>query len=98
MDQLVEHYGTLMGESSIRRITKAHVRQIFETAKKPADWPTQPGSSAVVIGEVDSGMGPIVPPDLSQSDKRKGKMLQWKKVKFCLTHAPGSKTMAYGGT
>jgi hypothetical protein len=98
MDKLVEHYGILLGESSIRRITEAHARKIFETAKKCADWPTQPGSSAVVIAEMDGGMVPIVEPDSTQSDQRKGKKLQWKEAKICLAHAQGSKTMAYGGT
>jgi hypothetical protein len=98
MDKLVEHYGIILGESSIRRITEGHARKIFETAEKSADWPTQPGSSAVVIAEMDGGMVPIVEPDLTKPDKRKGKKLQWKEAKICLAHPQGSKTLSYGGT
>jgi hypothetical protein len=98
MDKLVEHYGILLGESSIRRITERHARKIFETARKSDDWPTQPGSSTVVIAEMDGGMVPIVESDLTKPDKRKGKKLQWKEAKICLAHAQGSKTLSYGGT
>ena len=31
MDKLVEHYGVLLSESVIRRITLRHARQMFET-------------------------------------------------------------------
>jgi hypothetical protein len=98
MDKLVEHYGIILGESTIRCITEAHARKIFETAKKSDAWPTQPGSSAVVIVEMDGGMVPIVEPNLTNPDKRKGKKLQWKEAKICLAHPQGSKTLSYGGT
>ena len=98
MDKLVEHYGIILGESSIRRITEGHARRIFETAKTSEAWPTQPGSSAVVIAQMDGGMVPIVEPDTTQSDQRKGKKLHWKEAKICLAHPLGSKTLSYGGT
>ena len=98
MDKLVEHYGILLGESSIRRITEGHARQIFETASRHSVWPTQPGVSAVIIAEMDGGMVPIVEPDPSRADQRKGKKLQWKEAKICLAHPKGSKTLTYGGT
>lgn len=98
MDKLVEHYGIVLGESTIRRITEGHAQKIFETARMPLAWPTQPGSSAVVIVEMDGGMVPIVEPDVSKPDQRKGKKLQWKEAKICLAHPQGSKTLAYGGT
>lgn len=98
MDKLVEHYGIILGESSIRRITEGHARKIYETAKTSDAWPTQLGSSAVVIVEMDGGMVPTVEPDLSKPDKRKGKKLQWKEAKICLAHPQGSKTLSYGGT
>ena len=98
MDKLVEHYGIVLGESTIRRITEGHAKNIFEAAKIHQGWPTQPGSSAVVIAEMDGGMVPIVEPDATLPDKRKGKKLQWKEAKICLAHPQGSKTLAYGGT
>jgi len=101
MDKLVEHYGIVLGESTILRITEGHAKKIFEKAEK-ADgvlaWPKQRGGSAVLIVEMDGGMVPIVEPDTTQPDKRKGKNLQWKEAKICLAHRQGSKTLAYGGT
>jgi hypothetical protein len=98
MDKLVEHYGIILNESSIRRITESHAQKIFEATNRSLAWPTQRGRSAVVIVEMDGGMVPTVEPDAAQSDRRKGKKLQWKEAKICLAHPQGSKTLAYGGT
>ena len=97
MDKLVEHYGVVLGESTIRRITEGHAQTIFETAQLNASWPAQTGAETVVA-QMDGGMVPIVEPDAAQKDKRKGKQLQWKEAKICLAHAKGSKTLVYGGT
>lgn len=97
MDKLVEHYGVVLGESTIRRITEGHAQTIFETAQLNASWPAQMGAETV-IAQMDGGMVPIVEPDAAQKDKRKGKQLQWKEAKICLAHAKGSKTLTYGGT
>jgi hypothetical protein len=98
MDKLVEHYGILLGESTIRRITEGHAHKIFERSPAQPDGLTLPGEAAVLIVEMDGGMVPLVEPDASQSDQRKGKKLHWKEAKICLAHAQGSKTLAYGGT
>lgn len=97
MDKLVEHYGVVLGESTIRRITEGHAQTIFETAQLNESWPAQTGHETV-IAQMDGGMVPTVEPDVEQKDKRKGKKLQWKEAKICLAHAKGSKTLAYGGT
>jgi hypothetical protein len=97
MDKLVEHYGVVLGESTIRRITEGHAQTIFETVQLDASWPAQTGAETV-IAQMDGGMVPIVEPDAAQQDKRKGKQLQWKEAKLCLAHAKGSKTLTYGGT
>lgn len=97
MDKLVEHYGVVLGESTIRRITEGHAQKIFETAEINDGWPKQTGCEVVVI-QMDGGMVPTVEPDATQKDKRKGKKLQWQEAKICLAHAQGSKTPVYGGT
>src|ERR1700716_1829789 len=53
MDKLVEHYGIVLGESTIRRITEGHARKIFETAQRPAT-PSKPalGGAAQIIVEM----------------------------------------------
>jgi hypothetical protein len=101
MDKLVEHYGIVIAESTIRRITEGHAQQIFEAAglaRGVQGWPQERGSCAMLIVEMDGGMVPIVEPDATQSDQRKGKRLQWQEAKLCLAHAQGSKTLVYGGT
>jgi hypothetical protein len=97
MDKLVEHYGVLLGESTIRRITEGHAQSIHEAAQRNESWPAHTGAETV-IAQMDGGMVPIVEPDATQRDKRKGKQLQWKEAKICLAHAKGSITPAYGGT
>lgn len=99
MDKLVEHYGIVLGESTIRHITEGHAQRIFEAAPHTSpSWPIQSGGSTVVIVEMDGGMVPIVEPDTTRQDQRKGKKLQWKEAKICLAHPQGSKTLTYGGT
>lgn len=97
MDKLVEHYGVVLAESTIRQITQGHAQIMFETQVLDEAWPTKPGCAAVIV-EMDGGMVPIVEPDETQKDKRKGKQLSWKEAKVCLAHAQGSKTLAFGGT
>ena len=98
MDKLVEHYGILLGESTIRRITEGHAQQMFERSQAQPEGLPPPGEASVLIVEMDGGMVPLVEPDASQSDQRKGKKLHWKEAKICLAHPQGSKTLAYGGT
>ena len=43
-------------------------------------------------------MIPIVTPDESQKDKRKGKTLSWREAKLCLAHAKASQTPFFAGT
>lgn len=97
MDKLVEHYGILLGESTIRRITEGHAQRIYARRALAQTAPQHP-SSAVVIVEMDGGMVPLVESAVSCSDRRKGKKLHWKEAKLCLAHPQGSKTLAYGGT
>jgi len=99
MDKLVEHYGIVLGESTIRRLTEGHARKIFEMAQR-SEKPSKPlpSSAAQIIVEMVGGMVPIVEPDATQKDKRKGKNLLWKEAKICLAHAEGSKSPSYGGT
>ncbi len=98
MDKLVEHYGVVLSESTIARITEGHAKAIFEAAPAPQGWPTQAGTCTPIIVETDGGMVPIVESDEMQADKRKGKRLRWSEAKISLAHAQGSKTLAFGGT
>ena len=96
-DKLVEHYGIILPESTIRRVTKAHAQIIYTMTQIDETWPDEAGCRTVIV-EMDGGMVPIVEADAAQTDRRKGKTLQWKEAKLCLAHAAGSKTLSYGGT
>jgi hypothetical protein len=98
MDKLVEHYGLVLSESTISRITQGHAKRIFETAPPAQGWPTQAGIGTAIIVETDGGMVPVVDVDPTQSDKRKGKTLRWQEAKLCLAHPQGSNTLVFGGT
>ena len=97
MDKLVEHYGIILPESTIRRVTESHAQKIYATTPIDEIWPGEGGCETVVV-EMDGGMVPIVEADAAQKDRRKGKKLQWKEAKLCLAHKAGSKTLSYGGT
>jgi hypothetical protein len=95
--KLLEHYGFEIGESTIQRITLGHARAIFETDRVELDFPQTPGLHKQIIAEIDGGMIPVVEPDASQKDRRKGKTLLWREAKISLAHAKGSRTPVYGG-
>jgi len=96
-EKIVEHYGVTLPESTVRRITERHAKQISEQPLPSKKWPQRPGV-AQIIAEMDGGMVPIVEPSAGDGDKRKGKKLHWKEAKICLAHVQGSKTLHYGGT
>lgn len=96
-DKLVEHYGIILPESTIRRITETHAQEIFATTAVDESWPDE-GGCRTVVAEMDGGMVPIVEADTAQQDRRKSKKLQWKEARLCLAHEAGSKTLRYGGT
>jgi hypothetical protein len=95
--KLLEHYGFEIGESTIQRITLGHARAIFETDRVGPDFPSAPGLHKQIVTETDGGMVPVMAPDASQKDKRKGKTLSWREAKISLAHAKGSRTPVYGG-
>lgn len=96
-DKLVEHYGIILAESTIRRVTETHAQRIFAATAVDETWPDEEGCR-MVVAEMDGGMVPIVEADGTQKDRRRGKKLQWKEAKLCLAHEAGSKTLRYGGT
>ena len=95
--KLREHYGFEIGESTIQRITLNHAQAIFESDRAKLDFPQEPGLHKQIVAEIDGGMIPIVEPDASQKDNRKGKTLSWREAKISLAHAKGSRTPIYGG-
>jgi hypothetical protein len=95
--KLREHYGFEIGESTIQRIALGHARAIFESGGDEVDFPEAPGRHKQVIAQIDGGMIPVMAPDASQADKRKGKALSWREAKISLAHAKGNRTPVYAG-
>ena len=96
--KLQEHYGFEIGESTIQRIALGHAKNIFEASREIPVFPETPGQHKDIIAQTDGGMVPIVEPDASQKDKRKGKTLSWREAKISMAHAKGSTTPVYAGT
>src|SRR5271169_2670376 len=70
----------------------------FEAGGASQDFPQTVGRHKEIVAQTDGGMIPIVEPDASQKDKRKGKTLSWREAKIRLAHAKGSQTPVYDGT
>ena len=96
--KLLEHYGFEIGESTIQRVALGHAKTVFEAGGVSQDFPQTVGRHTEIVAQTDGGMIPIVEPDASQKDKRKGKTLSWREAKICLAHAKGSQTPVYDGT
>jgi len=95
--KLREHYGFEIGESTIQRVTLGHAQALFEACRPSQDFPQTLGRHKEIVAQTDGSMIPIVEPDASRKDKRKGKMLLWREAKICLAHAKGSQTPVYAG-
>jgi len=95
--KLREHYGFEIGESTIQRIALGHARAIFESGCSSPEFPKEPGRHKQIVAQIDGGMVPVVMPDATRTDKRKGKTLSWREAKISLAHAKGSRTPVYGG-
>jgi hypothetical protein len=98
MDKLVEHYGVLLSESTIRRVTQSHAKRVWDAGQTEQPYPEDAGTETTVIVEMDGGMVPIMEPSSEQPDRRRGKRLHWKEAKIGLAHRHGSKELAYCGT
>ncbi len=99
MDKLVEHYGIVIGESTIRCITMRHAKEIQKRSRGlPQGLPKKVAAKQTFIAEMDGTMVPTVSSDPAQSDRRKGKSVQWQEAKVSLAHAHGSTELTYAAT
>lgn len=99
MDKLVEHYGVVVAESTIRRVTLGHAQQMHRRSGGcPQGLPAAAAPSQTFIAEMDGTMVPTVRTDTSQADRRKGKTVQWQESKVSLAHVHGSRSLFYAAT
>lgn len=99
MDKMVEHYGIVVAESTIRRVTLGHAQKIHRQSQGfPQGLPQKVIGGKTFIAEVDGSMVPTVRSAEEAVDRRKGKSVQWQEVKLSLAHAQGSKDLVYAAT
>ena len=99
MDKLVEHYGIVIAESTIQRITLRHAQEIQRRSKgQPQGLPKAVTGQQTFIVEMDGTMVPTVRTDSAQGDRRKGKTVQWQEAKVSLAHVQGSTDLTYAAT
>jgi hypothetical protein len=99
MDKLVEHYGVVLAESTIARVTQKHAQVIAQRGLgKPLGLPKSVAPEQTFIAQMDGTMVPTVQSDPAQKDKRKGKKVQWQEAKVALAHVQGSKESVCAAT
>ena len=91
----MEHYGLVIAESTIRPVTLHHAKAI---QKRSRGLPKKVGPEQTFIAEIDGTMVPTVSSNPDQSDRRKGKSVQWQEAKVSLAHAHGGTELTYAAT
>jgi hypothetical protein len=97
MDKLVEHYGMVLPESTIGRVTLHHGQRIHQrSAGSPLGLPDKLTGRHTLIAEIDGSMVPTVRPSKQAvPDRRKGKSAQWEEVRLSLAHVQGNRQEVY---
>ena len=98
--KLKEHYGIEVPIHAVRGITEEHGATILDGAKPQTEIPDRPGVAQLIV-EIDGSMIPVVETaGMGEEgvDRRKTRKLDWKEVRLCLAHEPGSVTPIFGAT
>lgn len=100
--KLTEHYGIEVPISAVRAMTEEHGEEVLEGRKVQTEIPDQPGVAQLIV-EMDGSLIPVVATgELTEGpekvDRRKTRHLDWKEVRLCLAHEPGSVTPTFGAT
>ena len=99
MDKVVEHYGIVIAESTIRRITMRHAGKIHTRSQgAPQGLPNPVAAKQTFVVQTDGTMVPTVQSCNTPGDRRKNKSVQWSEAKISLAHVAGSKEMSFGAT
>ena len=99
MDKLVEHYGIVIAESTIRRSTLEHAQKVHRRSHgAPQGLPCKVTPGQTFIAQIDGSMVPTVQNRPDTGDRRKNKSVQWQEARLSLAHAKGSKSMVYAAT
>jgi hypothetical protein len=95
--KLREHYGIEAPESTVRKTTLHHARQMH-AQQEDSIKPLKTKGCGVMVAEIDGCMLPIVTIAEAEGDKRKQKTLHWKEARLALAHELGSATPKFAAT
>lgn len=99
MDKMVEHYGLVIPESTIARVTLRHAKKMHgQSQGAPLGLPDKAPPHSAIIVQTDGSMIPTVRSKTDAQDKRKGKSVQWQEAKLSLAHVQDSKELSYAAT
>jgi len=99
MDKMVEHYGLVIAESTIRRVTLKHAQRIHSQSQGfPQGLPDRAPAHRPIIVQTDGSMIPTVRSRITAGDKRKDKSLQWREARLSLAHVKDAKALSYAAT
>lgn len=99
MDKLVEHYGIVIGESTIRQVTLRHAAAIHRHSRGfPQGLPHKAAAAQTFVAQIDGTMVPTVRSASDAPDRRKGKSVQWQEARLSLAHAQHSTELVYAAT
>lgn len=99
MDKLVEHYGIVLGESTIREVTLCHAQAMHRTSGGfPQGLPEAVADKQTFVVQTDGTMVPTVCSGAVPGDRRKGKTVQWQEARVSLAHVHGSTELSYAAT
>lgn len=96
-ERLLRHHGIELSESSLRKITLLHARNIYENEHLDTLNGELPGEGAeVIVAQADGTMLPVVEFDESAQDRRKSRSVHWEETKLCAGLELGKTEAVYG--
>ena len=97
-EQVKEHYGFEMSQTTLRNVSEAHGQALHGQPKfLQGDAGVEP--KAQIIVEVDGTMIPVVTTDSSQViDQRKTRKTSWKEARLALAYENGTTEPIFGAT
>lgn len=95
--KLKEHYGLQLPQSTAQAIVEEHAKHMYEGQPVRTEVPEAAGK-AVLIGQMDGSMVPIVETATGAGDRRKGRQVKWQEARLCMVREPGRVAGRFGAT
>lgn len=99
--KMKEHYGVDIAPDMMRKVTEYHAERV-RLKKQEGFFTRKNEPKAVVIGEIDGSMVPIVEIDEEEAkqkkDKRKCRTLKYREARLSMAFSPGAQDKRFEGT